>query len=191
MSVRHREGAAVTAPNGEKYSDEATGLPTKRVFLEELRRRVAESHRYKRDLSVAIVSIDDYEAIANREVRAARYVLSTVARLIGSVLREPDLIARFDEESFCVLLPSTPLDGASPPMNRLREGAATFSDPQYVSLSFAVSVGVVQLLPGETPGSFLHRAESALAIAIDSGGKCLATHDGVDCELTKSDAVLN
>jgi diguanylate cyclase (GGDEF)-like protein len=49
----------------DQFSDETTGLATKRVLIEELRRRTAERNRYGIDIVVAVVRVDEFESTLN------------------------------------------------------------------------------------------------------------------------------
>ncbi|NOY42222.1 MAG: diguanylate cyclase [Planctomycetes bacterium] len=160
------------------YTDETTGVPTQKVFLEEFRRRTAETHRYGGDFSIAIVSIDSLLAGREGDIRARKSLLATVARLTSSVIRETDLVARYDAVSLGILFPVTALEDVQVPLQRLRDEAAEYHDQQYPSLSYEVSIGVVQVGSDESPGAALHRVEGALASAIAAGGSVVCSDDG-------------
>jgi hypothetical protein len=56
--------------------------------------------------------------------------------------------------------------------------AAKYSEPQYPLLSHSLSIGTVQIRPGESPGAALQRVEAALSEAILAGGDRVCTHQG-------------
>lgn len=169
---------------GDPYTDEETGLPTQKVFLEELRRRTAERNRYGTQLSMAIVEFNEELDETLYDAHARKSLLATISKLASSVLRDTDLIARYNSNSLGILLPATDLENALVPLKRLRANASDYSDAKYASLSYAVSIGVVEVLNDEHPGSALQRVESALHIAGKSGGDCLFFHDGRECHAT-------
>ena len=165
----------------DPYTDETTGLPTQKVFLEELRRRTAERNRYGTKLSLAVVEfVEDLEG-SEHDAHARKSLLATIAKLASSVLRDTDLIARHDSNSLSILLPATDLEQALVPLRRLRENTAKYSDAKYASLSYAVSIGAVDILSDERPGAALQRVEAALKSATANGGNCLYIHDSRDC----------
>jgi len=164
------------------YSDETTGLPTQKVFLKEFRRRTLEAHRYGGELAIAIVSIDGLLQDSDQDVQTEKSLLATISRLASSVLRETDLIARYDSNSLSVLLPATSLEMALIPMRRLSSDALKYSDLQYPDLSYSVNIGLVEVMPAEPPGSALQRVESALATSISAGDNSLYVHDGANCQ---------
>ncbi len=170
----------------DAYTDETTGVPTQKVFLEEFRRRAAETHRYGGDLSVAIVTIDSLLAGTEYDVRARKSLLAKVARLATSVTRETDLVARYDGNSLGILFPSTVEESVLIPLQRLRHEAAEYYDDQYPALSYTVSIGVAQVGSDESPGASLQRVENALAAAIVAGGSAVYLHDGTCVHVTDS-----
>lgn len=167
--------------SADPYTDETTGLPTQKVFLEELRRRAAERNRYGTNLSLAIVEFVADLQQSNQDAHARKSLLATISKLASSVLRDTELVARFDANSLAILLPATALENALVPLMRLRENTENYSDAKYASLSYAVSIGAVDVLPDEHPGSALQRVEAALKSAASSGGNCVYIHDGQDC----------
>ena len=171
----------------DPYTDESTGLPSQKVFLEELRRRTAERNRYGTQLSLAIVEfVEDLDDAAH-DAHVRKSLLATISKLASSVLRDTDLITRHDSSSLGILLPATGLQNALVPLTRLRANASEYQDLKYASLNYAVSVGVVEVLPDEHPGSALQRVESAVRSAADSGGDSVVLHNGSE-HVTVQDA---
>ncbi len=165
----------------DPYTDETTGLPTQKVFLEELRRRTAERSRYGTKLSLAIVEFVADLDHTTEDAHIRKSLLATISKLASSVLRDTDLITRNDSNSLGILLPATDLEQALVPLRRLRENAATYSDAKYSSLSYAVSIGAVDVLADERPGAALQRVEAALKSATSTGGNRIYIHDSQDC----------
>jgi len=173
------------------YTDETTGLPTQKVFLEELRRRVSERMRYGHELAVAIAQLDEYSAVPDSQVRAAKTMLTSLARISTSLLRDTDLITRYNTDSVAILLPATSLQSAVVPLRRLCQQAAIYSDGQYPGLSFDVSIGVAEVLNNELAGGTLQRVEFALTEAAASGGGVIFVHDGNQCRVLDDNPVIN
>jgi PleD family two-component response regulator len=102
----------------------------------------------------------------------------TTAKLASTVLRDTEMIARFDNNSLAALFPSTALDQLVYPLERLGHGAATYVDPKYAKLDYAVSIGAVEVMLGEHPGSALQRLDGTLQKAKADGGGRICIHDG-------------
>ena len=169
----------------DAYTDEATGLPTQKVFLEELRRRSSECRRYGGKMSVALVRIDGYAATTDEEIPLRKSLVTIVARLASTVLRETDLIARYDASSYAIMLPATSLRQSLVPLERLSANGQEYSDPKHPTLSYAVSTGLTEVEPGEGPGSIQQRLELSVASATEEGGNCIFVHDGIDCKISR------
>ncbi|QDS99342.1 diguanylate cyclase [Adhaeretor mobilis] len=169
-SLKSTEVAGV---KGELYTDPTTGMPAVKVFLEELRRRTAEAHRYGGKFCVAIVKINEYLSVDDKDARAQKSLIATVAQLTTSVLREPDLVVRYDKDLLAIMMPATTLERSLIPLQRLRKKADEYREKQYPSLSYGVTIGVVQLEEEDSAGSLLQRAESAYQHAAESH------HEGV------------
>ena len=173
-----------TSPSdNDLYCDETTGLPTQRVLIEELRRRTAERNRYGIDTVVAIVKVDQYETTNNSPARRKKSLMATIASVIGSELRETDLIVRYESDGFAILMPSTTLQGAGFPLRRICTRATNYHDVQYPGLSYSVSIGVTEVGRNETAASVLANVETALQSAIDAGGGCLVFHEQNICHV--------
>jgi diguanylate cyclase len=172
------------AARPDAYSDTVTGLPSRKVFNEELRRRVAEAQRYDAHLSMMIVKVDDFTGIDERGPQAGDMVLAMTAEFIRAALRDSDLVSRYAKNEFAVMLPATTLADASIPAMRIRQRVCEYDALKYQgsSLSFSVSVGLAELVSAEGPGSFLKRVEEALREASAGGGNRLCTHDGKECQ---------
>ncbi len=173
----------------ERFADETTGLPTQRVLIEELRRRTAERNRYGVDIVVALVKVDQYAATPENQLRTLKSLMATVARMIGTELRETDLIVRYSEDSFGILMPSTTIQGAAFPLRRLCMRAANYHDMQYPGLSYAVSIGVSEVGRSEQPGTIIHNVENALNSATAAGGGCVVFHEHDYCSMPGYSAV--
>jgi diguanylate cyclase (GGDEF)-like protein len=167
----------------EVYSDETTGLPTQRVLIEELRRRTAERNRYGIDIVVAVILVDAFSSSTELNPRTQKSLMATVARMIGSELRETDLVVRYANGSFAILMPSTTLQGAVFPLRRLCTRATNYRDVKYPGLSYSVSIGVSEIGRNESAGTAMKNVEKALSRAAAHGGGCLEIHEHDYCQM--------
>jgi diguanylate cyclase (GGDEF)-like protein len=94
-------------------------------------------------------------------------------------MREMDLVARCGLEQFALLLPATRLPEATRAAERARHAIETkFASTLVRPLQMSISAGVAESLPSDNGRSLLDRAEAALTVAKESGGKCGYFHDG-------------
>jgi diguanylate cyclase (GGDEF)-like protein len=85
-----------------------------------------------------MIDIDDFKQINDREGHAAGdLVLVHVAQTIKRDLRGVDLVARYGGEEFAVVLPETPLQGATVAGERIREQVARANEHVTVSVGAA------------------------------------------------------
>jgi diguanylate cyclase len=169
----HRTGVG----GNDAYFDGDTGLPTRQVFLEELARRTAEAHRYQGTLAVWLVELDGYSDIHDRDKRAAQKAVNSVGKLLRAGLRKPDLVARFDDGQFAVLMPSTPLNNLLVPAQRIIAQISRYADLEYRWLATTISIGAAAIAPGDSAANLLERAQSELESAVVQGGNRLQIHE--------------
>ena len=91
-------------------------------------------------------------------------------RLVSTFPRKTDFIARYGGEEFCILLPGADLELCLRLGDRLLEAVRREAFCyEEISIPATVSVGVAELMPGETVSTWLARADRALYQAKESG----------------------
>ena len=84
-------------------TDALTGLANRHAFIEEASRRLGHHRRMKRRAALLILDVDDFRNINEIEgQKRGDEVLSTVATLIRSKMRDSDLAARFGGDEFAL-----------------------------------------------------------------------------------------
>jgi diguanylate cyclase len=187
----HRQSEELDAHLSEARTDNLTNLPNRRALDEELNRRMAEWRRYQTPFSLALLDIDLLQDINDRFGRAAGdRVLHDVGAALRSVMRDADLVARFDGEEFAIVMPATTHEAAHRAVERARmqvERITVAVDGQEIRPT--VSCGVAH--PGETedPAELLLRVDAALYSSKCAGRNQSHWHDGVRCaKIAKQDA---
>jgi diguanylate cyclase (GGDEF)-like protein len=153
-------------------TDELTGLPNRNAFLRQLNAEIGRARRYGFSLALALIDLDGLKAINERHGYAAGdAILHTYASEIMSLFRSHDLVARYGDDEFAVLLPNTQKDGAVRAIDKAQKHAAgTFIQFNGQNLPLPSFSNVVTLYShGEQPDALLKRAEEALNHAKQRG----------------------
>jgi diguanylate cyclase len=165
-------------------ADLLTGLPNRRGFDDEVRRRMAQWQQQDTPLSIVLIDIDNLHALQEEHgPKAGDDVLRGVAQVLNETMRAMDLIARYDDDQFAVALPGSRLAEARQTAERVRValGGKEFQIAD-TPVKITVSEGVAEALPGDDMSSLLERTNVALVASREAGGNCAFAHDGGRCE---------
>ncbi|MEO5694354.1 MAG: GGDEF domain-containing protein [Usitatibacter sp.] len=153
--------------------DPLTGAYNRRTFHEIAEREVARARRAGQPLSIVLLDIDNFRAV-NEKIghKAGDEVLQRFVEVVRSALRKEDMLVRYSDEEFLVLLPEVPGPGAVVVAGRIRRSVA--GEPVLAageSFALTVSLGVAARLDEGPEGvdELLARASSALALAKERG----------------------
>jgi len=149
--------------------DPETGLHNRRSMAEHLEAMLSAHADGERRLALALFSIP---APADRESDEWDDRLKAMGKLLEQSVRGNDIVARYSQDEFIVLMPKTPLAGALVFAERLVRTADN-------DLDCPVWGGIVEASPGETPEKLLSRGDSALYSARTHEEACLFQHNGV------------
>ena len=155
-------------------TDELTGGPNRRAFLDRLGVALAVARRDDPAV-VCLIDLDGFKAVNDRDGHLAGDVLlREVADAMVSAVRDTDTVARLGGDEFAVLARTgTDLTGAAL-AERLRDAVACRGAAHGVT----ASVGLAALEPGDDVRSVLHRADQAMYRAKTAGGDRADTRDG-------------
>lgn len=164
-------------------SDALTGIPNRRAFDYELKRRISEWRRQKTPLGLMMVDIDHFKQFNDRYGHAVGdAALCHVTEVMTSILRDMDLVARYGGEEFAIILPSTDNHAAIKTCRHLQAAicAAGFEiDGQKIALT--VSVGLANCMNGDDAELLMRRADMALYAAKQNGRNRSYQHNGASC----------
>lgn len=157
-----------------RHEDDVTGLPSRLTFFERLDTEVKRVKRTRSDVSVMVVSIDQFEDILQAHgIEATHAALREVTAIIRSSLRETDMASRITSDEFGLLLPETKAEGAFWVGERIREAVAKapFRTAEATLPQVTVSIGVAATgFDGSSEAKELFAtAESRLFIAKCTG----------------------
>jgi diguanylate cyclase (GGDEF)-like protein len=93
--------------------DFVTGLPNSRAFTEALTAEVTRVRRYRHQITIVYIDLDNFKQVNDRYGHhAGDLLLSAVARALRSSVREVDVVARLGGDEFALLLPETDAEAA-------------------------------------------------------------------------------
>lgn len=102
-------------------TDPLTGLFNRRHFMNVLAAELERTDRYEQSLSFVIFDIDHFKQLNDTYGhQAGDDVLHAFSALLRSKIRGTDIAGRYGGEEFCVILPQTPIVGATEFSNRFR-----------------------------------------------------------------------
>lgn len=157
----------------QAHLDHLTALYNRGHFMHLAELEVARAARYRSQLSLLMIDIDNFKAINDTHGhKAGDLVLKKLGEVGRKALRKVDIIGRIGGEEFAVLLPETSMDGAMLVAERLRlEFTSTkVGIDQGLPLTFTVSIGVSALSPSkENLDELMSLADKALYVAKESG----------------------
>jgi diguanylate cyclase len=158
--------AEEAAADLESVLTTATDIPPSgATFIQLLKRRVTESHRFGIPISVMYIKIEEYD-IVNRKYGAtvARQMVDAAAPAFQKVLREMDVLTKLENGEFVVMLPGSTRPEVSHVVKRMRAASAHCMLPLVdEQLQIRFGHGVAELKPNETAQELLSRARQAVA----------------------------
>ena len=159
----------------EARIDSLTGLANRRAVEEILAAEISRAQRFKHQLAVVLLDLDRFKDINDNFGHAAGDVmLRAVSRLLTSLARQGDTVARWGGEEFVVVLPETDLVGARRFVERLRR---TIEAHAVGDMHTSASCGVATMLPEDSVEELLSAADRALYQAKSNGRNRTETAD--------------
>jgi diguanylate cyclase (GGDEF)-like protein len=167
QNIRQLEKAAIIDPLSNCYN--RTALST---FMEN---DIAYAMRHKSDLSVIMINLDSMKNInAIHGHTAGNAVIREIANLIGSAVRKYDYLARYEDDTFVLVLPDNALWNAMRIAEKLR---TLIKEHSVVSgeatLRTTASFGVASLEKHTDSKSLLQEAGERLSQAKTFGKNCV------------------
>ncbi len=146
-------------------------MGNKTMFCQGIRRRIAEWSRGGAPFSAILLAIDDPQSLVQKFGEPAmEWVNGVVAEKIEKGLRDMDLVARYNNTSFGMILPTASMKNAVLTGERLRKNVdLTHLHADGQDVHFTVSLGVVEVAEGDDMASMVERARVELGKAASTG----------------------
>ena len=152
-------------------TDYLTRLMNRRAILDRLGYEFLHNVRNQTVLTVLLLDLDHFKRVNdNHGHDAGDNVLIETAVRMKSMLRTPDMVARWGGEEFLIVLPNTPLDGALLAAEKIRSRIA--DTPFYINgqaLRITASLGIAQSTHDCSTVSLLRLVDKALYAAKSRG----------------------
>jgi diguanylate cyclase (GGDEF)-like protein len=153
-------------------NDSLTGLLNRRAILNKLDEHIANTRRYKDNLSVLMLDIDHFKRINDKYGHmTGDDVLERVASLLQKRTRDTDTAGRYGGEEFLIILSKTDLPSALIIAERIRRSikATKIKAPTGDVFVITISQGLEIYQPGDDIHSLISRVDSLLYQAKRNG----------------------
>lgn len=169
QNAHHFESAKQLA-----YLDGLTGIFNRRFFEMRIVEELERAHRYKTELSVIMLDIDNFKKLNDEFGHLlGDEVLRQVSTILQQQLRKGDIVCRFGGEEFAILLPQSNHESAMEVAEKLRRTIAGWHFPG-VPRPVTVSAGTAQYPGfGETRDEVVSAADTAMYLAKQAGRNCV------------------
>ncbi len=155
--------------------DLITGVHNRRHFFTLGNRELNRARRFNRSLSVLMAEVDHFQGICdNYDYEVGNQALRLTAKRFLKDLRIIDVLGRYTEEKFVILLADTDMNGAEKVASRLvRQNGEAKLSTERGSITPTISLGISSAT-GEMPTleSLVERADNALCAAKQAGRRC-------------------
>jgi diguanylate cyclase (GGDEF)-like protein len=132
--------------NAERLTitDDLTKLYNYRYLMQYLGSEVRRCLRYKKKVSLLFIDIDGFKKINDTFGHlVGSQALSELGQVFRQILRETDVVGRYGGDEFVIVLPETPLSGATLIAERIRKQVEDYEFfAQNLSMKLTVSLGV-------------------------------------------------
>lgn len=156
--------------------DGLTNLYLRRILMERLNEEIAFTKRYGTSFSVLMLDLDHFKSVNDTYGhQVGDHVLKNIADCLSSILHPGTMISRYGGEEFAVLIGLAPANEVM----QVAENVRTAIEKLEIAFSenkikVTGSIGVAHYLPDPTdPKEFIHRADTALYWAKESGRNCV------------------
>jgi diguanylate cyclase (GGDEF)-like protein len=165
--------------NVEKLAvtDDLTQVYNYRFLKSALRREIKRAGRYRQDLSLLMIDVDNLKNYNDHHGHLrGSFLLREMAGLFTAHVRSWDLVAKYGGDEFTVILPQTDLLGARTVAERLRTAVEEHTFPLANRSQITVSIGIAAFpMDGQTTSALIETADRALYLA-KQRGRNLSAH---------------
>lgn len=181
--------AAIAIDNAKLYElatkDGMTKLYIYRHFYTLLENEIRRCARYKRNMSLIMMDIDNFKRINDTYGHlTGDTILKRLAAVLRETVRKIDIPARYGGEEFVVILPETDKKDACVIAERIRKNVAaiTVKINETQTLSPTISMGIAQYTTdGQEPKELINAADTALYFSKHNGKNMASIYEKDGC----------
>jgi len=161
----------------DTFRDHLTGTYNRRYFSQRLQIEIKRAERYKRNLSLLIIDIDDFKDINDQfGHNQGDETLKKLVQILQKNIRNCDILARYGGDEFVALLPETNTRNTGIVGEKLRKAVAMnlfIMQESIKKKAITVSIGIANF-PADSysPESLIERADQRLYLAKKQGKNC-------------------
>ena len=153
--------------------DRLTGLFNRDYFDTRLSSEVSRAKRYSHPIALILIELDDFDAktgpigLSGKDI-----VLKEAASEIAASGRQVEIIVRYDDTRFAIIVPECDHEMAFRLAERVRKNIAvkTFSKELGLDTTLTTSIGIVAMYQDAEVEKLIEKAEQVLAQAKSDGG---------------------
>jgi diguanylate cyclase (GGDEF)-like protein/putative nucleotidyltransferase with HDIG domain len=164
------------------YQDPLTRVLNYRILMKKLKEEFRLAKNEKSSLSLLLIDIDNFDFINHTlGLEEGDRVLKLVARTLVKNVRSKDLVGRFGEDAFLVVLPQTERKGALNLGYRILDALNSLKVGKEKSINITCTIAVVSYPEDkcEDSATFLDKAKSILNTAKEMGGNTVASTNNI------------
>ena len=150
-------------------TDPLTNVANKQFIMKNINDEVARVNRFGNPFSLLIAHFDNLLAIKNSHGQdGVDYILKTVSRLLQSKIRKIDLVSRWDDDKFLILIPRANTEQAYKVNEMILEKIKDFPF-NNTQLHVSLTIGIAEYQINENVNNTIARADSALYFGKTTG----------------------
>ena len=152
--------------------DPLTLLMNKRKLYELLEYEMEKDKRYKSGLSVIFCSLDNFKQINETYSHSIiDNLLRDIALQLVETLRASDIVSRWSENEFLILIPHKTAEEAKIIAEKIRSTIENYEFSEFKDIT--TSIGIAQYIDNDNKVTIVSRAEQALHNAQEKGMNCV------------------
>ena len=150
--------------------DETTKLFSRKFLIKNLHHKIYDSKRYGFLFSAILFDIDDFKTVNNSfGHKFGDDILKKISKKILSGTRETDILGRFEDDTFLLILPNTKLNQSVVVAEKIRKNVFEVKIHNDPGLKLTLSCGIMEHNNEMDIKEFISKLEIMLQKAKDNG----------------------